>query len=278
MAAATLVSRSAAVSAAGRPSTSRRISAARWRGGSTCRAARKASSIVSRSIDDRVGLVVGRCDLVEQPVGIGLQPGHLGEGPEVGDAARAAADHVEADVGGDAVQPRPQHRVVVERVAIPPRPQERLLHRVLGLVERRQHAVAVDVQLAPVPLRQGLEGPLVELTAPLMPGAVPTDLLDDPAVAVGVAEGDERAVVLTLRVRPGLPAVGPKWRISLASTPRSTSRDRAFSMSATTRCMPCTEPGVAGDPLAEGDGAGRARGGQLHHPEGVAGTGGRRRG
>ena len=49
MAAATLVSRSDAVSAAGVPSTSRRISAARWRGGSTCNAARNASSIVSRS-------------------------------------------------------------------------------------------------------------------------------------------------------------------------------------------------------------------------------------
>ena len=38
-------------------------------------------------------------------------------------------------------------------VAIAPRAQERLLHRVLRLVERRQHAVAVHVQLAPVPLR-----------------------------------------------------------------------------------------------------------------------------
>jgi hypothetical protein len=46
-AAATLVSSSAAVSAAGRPSTSRASSAARCRGGSTCSAARNASSIVS---------------------------------------------------------------------------------------------------------------------------------------------------------------------------------------------------------------------------------------
>ena len=48
-AAATLVSSSVAVSLAGQPSTSRTISAARCRGGSTCSAARNASSIVSRS-------------------------------------------------------------------------------------------------------------------------------------------------------------------------------------------------------------------------------------
>ena len=47
--AATLVSRSVAVSLAGQPRTSRAISAARWRGGSTCIAARNASSMVSRS-------------------------------------------------------------------------------------------------------------------------------------------------------------------------------------------------------------------------------------
>ena len=37
-------------------------------------------------------------------------------------------------------------------VAAPPRPEERLLHGVLGLVERGEHPVAVDVELAPVPL------------------------------------------------------------------------------------------------------------------------------
>ena len=39
--------------------------------------------------------------------------------------------------------------------------QERLLHRVLGLVERGQHPVAVDVQLSPVPLGEGGERELV---------------------------------------------------------------------------------------------------------------------
>ena len=48
-AAATVVSSRSAVSLAGQPSTSRQISAARCFGGSTCSAARNASSIVSRS-------------------------------------------------------------------------------------------------------------------------------------------------------------------------------------------------------------------------------------
>ena len=48
LAAATLVPSAEAVSVAGQPRTSRAISAARCRGGSTCRAARNASEIVSR--------------------------------------------------------------------------------------------------------------------------------------------------------------------------------------------------------------------------------------
>jgi hypothetical protein len=47
--AATLVPSISAVSLAGQPSTSRAISAARWRGGRSWSVARKASSIVSRS-------------------------------------------------------------------------------------------------------------------------------------------------------------------------------------------------------------------------------------
>ena len=43
------------------------------------------------------------------------------------------------------------------RVAGPPRPQERLLDRVLGLVKRGEHPIAVDVELAPVSLGEGRE-------------------------------------------------------------------------------------------------------------------------
>ena len=79
LAAATLVSSSVAVSLAGQPSTSRAISAARCRGGSTCIAARNASSMVSRSTTTASGSSLGRRDLVEQLVRIRLEPRHLGE-------------------------------------------------------------------------------------------------------------------------------------------------------------------------------------------------------
>src|SRR5262249_28589013 len=54
------------------------------------------------------------------------------------------------DIRGDPVEPRAQQRVRVEAVPGPPGPQQRLLHSVLGFVERGQHAVAVQVQFAPV--------------------------------------------------------------------------------------------------------------------------------
>ena len=48
-------------------------------------------------------------------------------------------------------------RAAVEAVARPPGAQERLLDRVLGLVERGEHPVAVDVELAAVSLGEGRE-------------------------------------------------------------------------------------------------------------------------
>src|SRR5215469_9824063 len=64
----------------------------------------------------------------------------------------AAAQHVEADVRRDAIQPRSQHRAALEALAATPGAQVRLLYRVLGVVEGREHPVAVDVQLTPVAL------------------------------------------------------------------------------------------------------------------------------
>ena len=113
--------------------------------------------------DDGVRLGVARRDLVEQPVGIRLQPRHLGERVQRRRGARAAAgrDRVEADVGGDPVQPGAEAGAARRSVAAAPGPQEGLLHEVLGLVERAEHAVAVHVQLAPVALHESGEGGLV---------------------------------------------------------------------------------------------------------------------
>ena len=58
--------------------------------------------------------------------------------------------HVETHVGGDAVQPRPHARASLEGVGGAPRPYERLLHGVVGLEGRAEHAVAVPGQLSAV--------------------------------------------------------------------------------------------------------------------------------
>ena len=110
---ATLPSSSSAVSAAGQPSTSRRISTARCRGGRCWIAARNASSIVSRAI--RLARSARRL----QPVRERLQPRRCPSWRR--DVVRQCpcGEHpcrprgVEAGVGGDPVQPGPQ----VERPA-----------------------------------------------------------------------------------------------------------------------------------------------------------------
>ena len=73
-------------------------------------------------------------------------------GPEV-HRARAplrALEHVEADVVGDAVEPRSQCLARIEPVGRAPRADHRLLDRVLGLGARPQHPVAVAGQLTAV--------------------------------------------------------------------------------------------------------------------------------
>ncbi|GAA0741156.1 hypothetical protein GCM10010199_66540 [Dactylosporangium roseum] len=52
----------------------------------------------------------------------------------------------------------------LEAVPVPPRPQERLLHRVVGLLERGEHPVAVHVQLTAVSFEQFAEVHALENT------------------------------------------------------------------------------------------------------------------
>ena len=161
LAAATLVPNIVAVSEAGQPSTSRAISAARCRGGSTWRATRNASSIVSRWTATSSGRSAARGHLIELHVGVRLQPRDLGERPDAGEPSRPLSEHVEADVRGDAVEPGPEQGAALERVAPAPSSQVHLLHRVLGLLVGGEHPIAVHVQLAPMPLGDGGEGVLV---------------------------------------------------------------------------------------------------------------------
>src|SRR5581483_8948088 len=61
--------------------------------------------------------------------------------------AFATAHHVETDVGGDAVQPRPQRRPTLEAVESTPGADEHVLDGVFGVEGRGQHSIAVRAQL-----------------------------------------------------------------------------------------------------------------------------------
>lgn len=103
-------------------------------------------------------------------VGHGFQPGVVGAGGEGGPRQRrgllevhragplvARGQHVQADVGRDAVEPGAQAGPPLERGVAPPGPHERVLHRVLGLEGGAEHPVAVPGQLGPVPLQPDVE-------------------------------------------------------------------------------------------------------------------------
>ena len=142
---------------AGQPSTSRAIRVARWRGGSTWSAARNASSIVSRVTTTDSGSSSGGAISSSSTSGYGVIHG--------------TSRIVSTELSRRALRRMASRQTFVailyshartsalpsKPIACPPRPQERLLHGVVGLVERGQHPVAVDVQLAPVSLGEGRE-------------------------------------------------------------------------------------------------------------------------
>ena len=136
---ATDVSSSWATSSACQRSTSRRISTARWRGGRYCSAATNARRIVSRATATSAGIAAGgdgaavRHRLDPHVVGqAGRQRRRrvrgLGEIHRAGPSL-AGAEHVEAHVRGDAVQPRPQRRAALEAVDVLPGADQRQLRR-----------------------------------------------------------------------------------------------------------------------------------------------------
>ena len=65
----------------------------------------------------------------------------LGAGLDGNLAARAIIEGVQADVGGDAVEPRAQRRPAVEAVEVSPGPHHGLLDGVVGVERRAEHAV-----------------------------------------------------------------------------------------------------------------------------------------
>ena len=108
--------------------------------------------------DRLVRLGIGCAHLVEELVGVGLQPVHLRLRRN---ATWAPRQSVQAGIGGDPVQPRAERRPALEARALSPRTEERLLGEVLRLLERAEHPVAVDLELWSVALDEPGEGRLV---------------------------------------------------------------------------------------------------------------------
>ena len=84
---------------------------------------------------DRVRLLIARRGLVEQSIRVRLQPRHLRERAHFRQPARVAAQHVEAHVRRDPIQPGTEQQAAIEALARTPRVQQRLLHGILGLIE-----------------------------------------------------------------------------------------------------------------------------------------------
>ena len=157
----------AATSVACHRSTSRRISTARWRAGRICSAAMKARRIDSRRTASSAGSSVAGKHL---DVRGRFDPRGLRQGSQHGgrsgrrrteihrpSPALAALQHVEAHVGGDAVQPGTHGGATLEGVRGAPGPQQRVLNGVLCFGHRTEHPVAVARELGPVQGQRSLD-------------------------------------------------------------------------------------------------------------------------
>jgi ABC transporter transmembrane region len=110
----------------------------------------------------------------QRAVGVGLEParldvaggwrclqGVLHRGP-----ATALAQGVQAAVRRDPVEPGAQRRALLEAAEPAPGGEQRLLDQVLGVVQRAEQAVAVQLELVPVRLDQRRECALVACLCP----------------------------------------------------------------------------------------------------------------
>jgi hypothetical protein len=89
-------------------------------------------------------------DAVEQYVGVGLEPGGLRVRRGLERPAAGVAQCVEAAVRGDPVEPRAQRGAPLEVLESAPSRQECLLKQVLGVLDRPEDSVAVQLELVPV--------------------------------------------------------------------------------------------------------------------------------
>ena len=117
-------------------------------------------------------------EVVEQDVGVGFQPGRGvagaggfgqgGLGQRGGDAGASAvgAQHAQAPIGRDLVEPGPERGPLAELAEVTPGGHEGLLECVLGVLQGSQDAVAVHLQLAGVALDQVAERVVVAGPSP----------------------------------------------------------------------------------------------------------------
>src|SRR6266699_1916146 len=86
----------------------------------------------------------------EQRIGFGSKP-HRQR------ARLAFLERIEEDVGRDLIEPGPQRGLTLEGVAVLPGAQHRLLHQILGIMQRPQQAITVQVQFLAIWLDEGAE-------------------------------------------------------------------------------------------------------------------------
>ena len=83
--------------------------------------------------------------------------GHLGHLPQVLRAAPGRPERIEGTVGRDPVKPRAHRRALLERIKPAPRCEKGLLDQVLGILDRPDDPVNVNLKLTPVRVGQFTE-------------------------------------------------------------------------------------------------------------------------
>ena len=104
------------------------------------------------------------------PIGIRLKPRKFRGGshrlgavddwrPQVPwhDPGRSPLERIEAGVRRDAIEPRTDCLRSQVALSLPPCLEEGLLDEIVGIVQRSEHTVAVEVELPPMPLEQRTE-------------------------------------------------------------------------------------------------------------------------
>ena len=162
LAAATVMSSSSAVSRAVQSSTSRMISTARWRGGSAWIDGDEGELDRLALDDDGLGLLA-RAAPSRRAAGPGRAAARARRGTTRAPAraANCAGSRRGRRSSRSCTARRGSSGPPSKRVEVAPGAEVGLLHHVLGGLERAEHPVAVNVQLAPVGLRELREGGLV---------------------------------------------------------------------------------------------------------------------